>query len=114
MFYRKTMQKKKYIFPYDKKENMNCLTSILDCEGNNLTTGDFIAMKPNYKGLFAYSVYNKCYGLFYGCWYLDKNIYNPRCYGKFIEIPKDNGMRMEISIIRKYNEGVKQYEEKSD
>lgn len=31
-----------------------------------------------------------------------------------IEIPKDNGMRMKISIIKKYNEGVKQYEEKFD
>lgn len=40
--------------------------------------------------------YQKCYGIFMGLWYKNMDPMNPDCYGKFIKIPQDNGMRMEL------------------
>jgi len=89
----------------DRRENPGVMTTILDCDGNNLITGDIIQLVNNeYEtGLFAYSAYNKCYGLLRGCWYGSKNPLDPRCYGKFIKIPNDNGMRMNIKRVNSYN-----------
>ena len=40
--------------------------------------------------------YQKCYGIFMGLWYKNMDPMNPDCYEKFIKIPQDNGMRMEL------------------
>ena len=47
-------------------------------------------------GRVFYNRYQKAFGVFMGCWYGDRNIYNPDSYGKFIAIPKDNGMKNQI------------------
>ena len=39
--------------------------------------------------------------VFFGLWYLDRNPYNADCYGKFVDIPNDQGMRMELLPISK-------------
>lgn len=41
-----------------------------------------------------YNRYQGAFGVFMGCWYGDPR--DPESYGKFIKIPKDNGMRMEL------------------
>ena len=47
-------------------------------------------------GRVFYNRYQKAFGVFMGCWYGDRNAYNPDSYGKFVAIPKDNGMKNQI------------------
>lgn len=83
----------------DKRENCNVVTSLLDVNGNNIITGNLYEIKGknhSYMGRVFYNRYQKAFGVFMGCWYGDRNIYNPDNYGKFIAIPKDNGMKNQI------------------
>ena len=83
----------------DKRENCNVVTSLLDVNGNNIITGNLYEIKGknhSYMGRVFYNRYQKSFGVFMGCWYGDRNIYNPDSYGKFIAIPKDNGMKNQI------------------
>lgn len=83
----------------DKRENCGVVTSLLDVNGNNIITGNLYEIKGkkySYMGRVFYNRYQKAFGVFMGCWYGDRNIYNPDSYGKFIAIPKDNGMKNQI------------------
>lgn len=85
--------------PRDKRENCGIVTSLLDVNGNNIITGNLYEIKGkkySYMGRVFYNRYQKAFGVFMGCWYGDRNIYNPDSYGKFIAIPKDNGMKNQI------------------
>lgn len=98
------MDKKKYRpIPRSKKERTGLNTGLLDMNGREIKTGDFVSLTyRDYSGPVLWSRYNECFGIFSGLWYGDLNPYNPDCYGKFIMIPKDNGMRMHIKLCEEY------------
>ena len=97
---------KHYPIPHNKKERIGISTGLLDCNRNEILTGDNIHLKgTSYEGPVMWNRHQKCYGIFMGLWYEDKNPMNPDCYGKFIRIPADNGMRMELIPVN--FEGVK-------
>lgn len=85
-----------------KEEGLGQPSGILDRDGNEIITGDFVMIGDNYwdSGLFSYNSFFGCYGIHYGCWYNGRNIYDPSCYGKFSSIPSDNGMRMELKKVQ--------------
>ena len=72
---------------------------ILDRFGNLLSVGDKIKY-GKYKGILLYNHYYDQYGVATddSMWYGDDK-YNIDSYGKFIEIPMDNGARMEIEKL---------------
>lgn len=95
-------RRKRYQVRYSKNERIGILTGLLDCKGNEIKTGDYIKVKgTNYDGIVLWHREQKCFGVFFGLWYLDRNPYNADCYGKFIAIPNDQGMRMELLPISK-------------
>ena len=81
--------------PHSNKERIGIPTGLLNCKGNEIITGDYIKIEnTNCIGPVLYNRYRGAFGICYGCWYLNKNPLNPDCYGKFISIPTDQGMRM--------------------
>lgn len=72
---------------------------ILDKFGNSLSVGDEIKY-GKYKGILLYNYHYDQYGIALSdsMWYGD-DICNIDSYGKFIEIPMDNGARMELELI---------------
>ena len=79
----------------DKRESLGVNTHLLNCNGEEIITGDIIKFKHNdYEGPVMWNRYQEAFGVFMGCWYGDP--YKPDSYGKFIQIPEDNGMRMEL------------------
>ncbi len=88
--------------PRSKKERIGIPTGLLNSERQEIFTGDFIRLRTKgYEGPLMWNRNYNCYGIFFGLWYLDKNPYNPDCYGKFWAVPSDNGMRMELIPIKK-------------
>ena len=85
--------------PRTKMEKIGIPTGLYDKFGNEILSGSIVHISPDYNGIVLYHRDCKAFGLFFGLWYGDKNPYDPDCYGKYIMIPKDNGMRMEIEII---------------
>lgn len=95
-------RKKRYQVRHSKNERIGMMTGLLNCERNEIRTGDYIKIKgTDYNGIVLWNRDQKCYGVFFGLWYLDRNPYNADCYGKFIPIPNDQGMRMELLPIDK-------------
>ena len=76
---------------------------ILDKVGNSLLVGDEIKY-GKYKGVLLYNYHCDQYGVAVedSMWYGDDK-YNIDSYGKFIEIPMDNGARMELEVISGIN-----------
>ena len=73
---------------------------MFDKDKNEIKTGDKVYMEHNnIFGVVLWNRFQKCYGICCGLWYKDKNPLDFDCYGKFISIPNDNGMRMEIKIV---------------
>ena len=88
---------KHYSIPRTTKERIGIPTGLLDCNRNEILTGDYIHLKgTDYEGPVMWNRYKNCYGIFMGLWYGNNDQFDPDCYGKFIKIPKDNGMRMEL------------------
>lgn len=88
----------------DSRESIGQPTGLLDAEGDELCTGDFVKLDSRWddeSGPIFWNREQKCFGVFYGCWYGDKDLFNPDCFGKFTRIPQDNGMRMLIHKISK-------------
>lgn len=85
--------------PHDKREHSGCITGLLDKHKTYIITGDLIKYR-NHIGPVFWNRFQRTFGIYFGCWYLDKNPTNPDCYGKFIPIPRDNGMRMELEVIK--------------
>lgn len=77
--------------------------NIMDKFGNYLSVGDEINY-GEYNGILLYNYSYKQYGvaLDYSMWY-GNDKYNIDSYGKFIEIPMDNGARMELEKIGGFN-----------
>lgn len=95
-------RRKRYQVRHSKNERIGILTGLLDCEENEIKTGDYIKVKgKHYDGIVLWHREQKCFGVFFGLWYLDRNPYNADCYGKFVDIPNDQGMRMELLPISK-------------
>ena len=87
--------------PHSKLESVGIHTGLLDRRGNEIATGDRVLLVGSgIEGIVLYNRYVGQFGIFYSysMWYGDKP-YNPDSYGKFIAIPTDNGMRMEIEIM---------------
>lgn len=85
--------------PRSKMDKIGISTGLFDKFGNEILSGAKVRIKPDYEGIVLYHRDMKCFGLFFGLWYGEKNPYDSDCYGKYIAIPKDNGMRMEIEIL---------------
>ena len=95
-------RKKRYQVRHSKNERIGILTRLLNSEGNEIRTGDYIKLKgTNYDGIVLWHRDCKRFWHFFGPWYLDRNPYNADCYGKFIPIRNDQGMRMELLPISK-------------
>lgn len=84
--------------PHSKMEKIGIPTGLFDKFGNEILSGARVHT-PNYEGIVLYHRDIKAFGIFFGLWYGEKNPYDPDCYGKYIMIPKDNGMRMQIEIV---------------
>ena len=69
---------------------------LMDKNRELLSVGDTVRY-GEYQGVLLYNYHSGRYGiaLDYSLWYGD-NEYNIDSYGKFVEIPMDNGARMEI------------------
>lgn len=87
--------------PHSKMERVGIPTGLLDVAGNEIMSGDRVRLNSGYEGVVLYHRRVQGFGLFFGFYYGNFNPYDPDCYGKFILIPNDNGMRMEIEIINK-------------
>ena len=87
--------------PHSKLEAIGISTGLLDRHGKEIVTGDKVLLtNSSIDGIVLYNRYAGSFGVFYSysMWYGD-NPYNPDSYGKYISIPADNGMRMEIEIL---------------
>jgi len=82
-----------------KKGKIGTELCIMDKFRNLLSIGDEIKY-GKYKGILLYNPYCDQYGvaLHDSMWYSDDK-YNIDSYGNFVEIPMDNGGRMEIELI---------------
>lgn len=76
---------------------------LMDKNKRFLAVGDKVRY-GEYKGVLLYEPERRGYGvaLDYSMWYGDDK-YDVRSYGKFVEIPMDNGARMEIELINSIN-----------
>lgn len=86
--------------PRNKLEGIGIPTGLLDCEGNQIFTGDIVCLisTPYYYGPVMWNRYQEQYGIFMSLKrYADP--FDVENYGKFIRIPLDNGMRMNIRKI---------------
>ena len=74
---------------------------IMDRYGDLLSVGDEIRY-GEYKGILLYNYHYDQYGIALtdSMWYGD-NKYNIDSYGKFVEIPMDNGAKVEIEKLQK-------------
>lgn len=86
--------------PRSKKERIGLSTGLLDCNGNEILTGDTVHLiGTNYTGPVMWNRNQNAYGIFMGLWPSFQNPFDPDCYGKFIPIPADNGMRMQLKQL---------------
>lgn len=81
------------------KGKIGTLLSIMDKNGYFLSVGDSIRY-GKYQGILLYNPEYSQYGVAIdgSMWYGD-DPYNIGSYGKFIDIPMDNGGRMNIELI---------------
>ena len=88
---------------------MNKIGSILgiqDKNGNWLYCGDYIKCGKYEGRIFCENDFGKSLAtlcLNYSLWYGD-NEFDPNCYGKAIHIKLDNGSKMQIERIHKFDE----------
>lgn len=96
------MKKKRNRFAKrSKNEVIGIETGLLDQNREEIKTGDFVRIiGTDYAGPVLWNRHQNCYGVFFGLWYPGEGPYDPECYGKFVRIPKDNGMRMELERVQ--------------
>lgn len=92
---------------YNKQKRLNGTTKgkigtnlyLLDKNNKYIHVGDYIRYSK-YTGYVLYNHNSEQYGvaLDYSNWYGD-NKYDINSYGKFIDIPMDNGAKMDLEII---------------
>lgn len=80
------------------------LLGIQDKNGNWLRCGDTIK-RNNYIGIILFNHHTKRYEIYLNSsrWY-GSNIFDIESYGKSIDLPLDNGAKMEIVLISKYED----------
>ena len=98
---------RKILRNYNKSKRLNgtpegrigTILGLMDKDGNFLVVGDKVRY-GKYKGIILYEPERRGYGiaLDYSMWYGDDK-YDIASYGKFVDIPMDNGARMEIELI---------------
>lgn len=97
---KKYNDKRTGLIPKTYKDSIGISTGLLDCYGNDIKTGDIYMLRSykwyDYFGPVFWNRFQNCFGIYTGLWYGDKNPMNSDNYGKFIAIPNDNGMRMEL------------------
>ena len=104
MYYRKMMKnnyKSKKNFRA-KEEAFGSITGIQDKNGKFARVGDtlrFSGKKFSYTGVLLYSRVYDCYGIFYNILSNFRDKYDADSYYSFIEIPTDNGAKMNLEII---------------
>ena len=81
------------------KGKIGIVLHLMDKNKERLSIGDTVRY-GEYRGVLLYNHHYDKYGiaLDYSMWYGDDK-YNIDSYGKFIEIPMDNGARMEIEKL---------------
>lgn len=85
------------------KGRIGTILGLMDKDRNFLVVGDRVRY-GEYQGILLYESERRGYGvaLLDSMWYgTDK--YDIKSYGKFIDIPMDNGARMEIELIDHVN-----------
>jgi hypothetical protein len=100
---------RKILKNYSKSKRLNgvlegkigTILGLIDKDKNFLLVGDTIRY-GNYEGVILYEPERKGYGVALTCsmWYGDDK-YDINSYGKFIDLPMDNGARMEIELINR-------------
>ena len=85
------------------EEKIGTLLGIQDKNGNWLRCGDTIK-RNNYIGIILFNHHTKRYEIYlnYSRWY-GSNIFDIESYGKSIDLPLDNGAKMEITLIKQYD-----------
>ena len=80
------------------KGKIGLVLNISDKNNNILKVGDTIEYQ-NYKGILLYNPESKSYGVAIdsSLWY-GTDIYDINSYGKFIDIPMDNGGKMFLTL----------------
>lgn len=93
--------KKRYKpIPHDKRERVGLPTGLYDLQNSEIMTGDMVEIiSSSIIGRVFWNRYEQAYGLFYGCWYADRDQFNVDSYGKFIRINSDQGMKMDLIVI---------------
>ena len=96
---RRKIINKKRMYTGPEKSKLNRIgndTGLLDMNNDHILVGDeCLIVGSTNKGIVLYNSNEKCFGIDSGAWYGD-DLYNPDTYGKFIHIPSDNGMRMQL------------------
>lgn len=84
----------------DKRGKIGLQLPIMDKNGTYLSVGDMIQYGKYYEGRLLFNPSYNQYGVAirWSMWYGDDE-YNIDSYGKFVDIPMDNGARMEIEKI---------------
>lgn len=81
------------------KGKVGTVLPIQDRSGKNICIGDHIKW-GSYTGIVLFNPSSNQYGLAlsYSMWYGD-DLYNIDSYGKFIDLPMDNGAKMELEVM---------------
>lgn len=67
----------------DKRENIIGVDiGFTDKSGNTIRTGDRVSVYDDGEGVVLFHKDENAYCVFRGCWYGERNPYDPRCYGK--------------------------------
>lgn len=88
--------------PKDKRERIGLPSGLYDSQNVEIMTGDLVKIiSSSVVGRVLWNRYEKSYGVFYGCWYADKDVYSADSYGKFIKINSDQGMKMNLVVLNR-------------
>lgn len=85
------------------KGKIGVMLNIVDKNNILLSVGDHVKY-GNYRGVLLYNYHCGQYGIALdeSMWYGD-NLYDINSYGKFVEIPLDNGAKMELEKLDEYS-----------
>jgi len=95
-----------------RKGKIGTILGIQDKNKEYLVVGDTVKY-DKYKGVLLYNYHYDRYGiaLDYSMWY-GEDKYNIDSYGKFIDIPMDNGVRMELEKLNESKVSMRKFNRK--
>ena len=88
-----------------KEERPGSITGIQAKDGRFVRVGDMIRFsgkRRSYSGILLYHKEYKCYGIFFYMESSTHDKYDADSYMCFIEIPTDNGAKMNIEVLEEY------------